>query len=117
MSIIVDNTNASKKTSAELSSENLEQAVGGSDSSQSIRIEMDSVRASMKQTFPGSEEYKKLESQLENFKSSLEGLTSNNQLIMIGISSRMSASDNCKKMIGDSAKAHADNIKGSVKFR
>jgi len=100
-----------------LTPENLEHAVGGTDIIQSTRAEMEAVRSKMKQPLATSDEYRKYESQLESLKSQMDSLTSNNQLDLIGINSRMSNSDNCKKMIGDAAKAHADDMKSKIQFR
>ena len=108
--------NNKKTTRTYLTPETLEQAVGGSDN-EVIRPEMSSIRDRMSQVSCGSEEYHKLQCQLENLKSTMDALTSNNQLTMISINSRMSNSDNCKKMIGDSAKAHSDSIKSQINFR
>ena len=86
-----------KTTRTNLTPETLEQAVGGSDSSLSIRAEMEAISHKMSNSDKHSEEYNKLASQLENYKSALDGLTSSNQLIMIELNRRMSNSDNCKK--------------------
>ena len=123
--------NNKKTTRTYLTPETLEQAVGGFDNfsdiaeegkknmyiNDVIRPEMSSIRDRMSQVSCGSEEYRKLQCQLQNLKSAMDGLTSNNQLTMISINSRMSNSDNCKKMIGDSAKAHADAVKSRIEFR
>ncbi|MEI6286494.1 MAG: hypothetical protein WCP79_08330 [Bacillota bacterium] len=119
------------RTVADLTTETLEQAVGGSDLgadiaeegkknqyiNEVIRPAMEAVREQMSHVSRISEEYSKLQIQLESLKGKQDSLTSSNQLVMIGINSRMSNSDNCRKMVTDSARAHADSVKNGIQFR
>jgi len=100
--------NSKKTTPTNVIPENLEQAVGGY-SAESLRAEMDFLRDRLSRASPQSEDYIGLATLMERYKGLLEELTSDN--------SRTSNVDNCKKMISDAAKAHADVVKSQIKFQ
>jgi len=82
----------SKKTKTELNSEELEQAVGGAATPRAFRAEINDLRNKMQGVSKDSNEYKNYDLQLTALKSEMDGLTSNNQLVMNGINSRIAKS-------------------------
>ncbi|MEI6286493.1 MAG: hypothetical protein WCP79_08325 [Bacillota bacterium] len=106
----------SKEATAGLNRAELEQAVGGADVATTLQSDMDSISTKMQQVPKDSKEYNILALQLESLRFA-DSLTSANQLLLAADNSRDSNSDNCKKMVGDAAKAHTDDAKSQIQFR
>ncbi|MEI6286486.1 MAG: hypothetical protein WCP79_08290 [Bacillota bacterium] len=104
--------NIKNTTRTNLTPDNLEQAVGGRDSTQSIRTEMESIRNQVSHVSRPSEEYNKL----ENLKSQQESLTANNQINICHLSNTMGTFDNILKNISDIGGAHSGNIRSQFRI-